>query len=87
MNPSEIRDVVVGALRAVAPESDPASLDDTARVRDALDLDSMDFLNFIVAVHSALHVDIPEADYAKVQTISGAVTYLASKLGPGPARG
>ena len=80
MSPREIRDVVIQALRSVAPESDPASLSDTARLRDELDLDSMDFLNFVVAVHTALHVDIPEADYTKVQTLGGAVSYLASKV-------
>ena len=80
MNPTEIRNHVVEALRGVAPESDPAALADDARLRDELDLDSMDFLNFIVAVHSALHVDIPEADYPKVQTLGGAVSYLEKKL-------
>ncbi len=80
MNSVEIRQVVVEALRSVAPESDPASLGDTARLRDELDLDSMDFLNFVLAVHGALHVDIPEADYAKMQTLGGVVTYLSSRL-------
>lgn len=80
MNQSEIRRAVVQALHSVAPEADPASLDDSARFRDELDLDSMDFLNFVIALHDALHVDIPEADYAKVQTLGGAVAYLSSKL-------
>jgi acyl carrier protein len=83
MNSQEIRNVVIEALRSVAPESEPASLEDSARIRDELDIDSMDFLNFIVAIHAALQVDIPEADYAKVQTLGGAVSYLASKLEPG----
>jgi acyl carrier protein len=83
MNQTQIRDAVVEALRSVAPESDPAALDDAARIRDELDLDSMDFLNFVIAVHAALHVDIPEADYGRVQTLGGAVSYLASKLPEG----
>jgi acyl carrier protein len=81
MNTPEIRGAVVDALRAVAPESDPASLGDAARLRDELDLDSMDFLNFVVALHTTLHVDIPEADYPKVQTMGDAVRYLALKVG------
>lgn len=85
MKQSEIRDAVVQALRSVAPEADPGVLDDAARLRDELDLDSMDFLNFVIAVHTALRVDIPEADYAKVQTLGGAVAYLASKLENRPA--
>lgn len=82
MNPQNIRNVVIEALRSVAPESDPTSLADSARLRDELDLDSMDFLNFIVAIHESLQIDIPEADYARVQTLGGAVSYLATKLEP-----
>ncbi len=80
MNDVAIRNAVVDALRSVAPESDPTAIDDAASLRDELDLDSMDFLNFVIAVHMALHVDIPEADYGKVQTLGGAVRYLAAKL-------
>lgn len=80
MTPPEIRHTLEDALRSIAPESDPASLADTARIREELDLDSMDFLNFVIAVHKALHVDIPEADYPKVQTMGGAVAYLAAKV-------
>jgi acyl carrier protein len=80
MSEHAIRHAVVEALRSVAPESDPASLDDAARLRDELDLDSMDFLNFVIALHATLGVDVPEADYPKVQTMGGAVAYLAAKL-------
>lgn len=84
MNEREIRESVVQALRSVAPEVDPRAIDDGARLRDELDLDSMDFLNFVIALHTALHVDIPEADYGKVQTLGGAVAYLASRVGTSP---
>lgn len=84
MTHDEIRSHLVKALRSVAPESDPAALTATARIRDELDLDSMDFLNFVVAVHHALAVNIPEVDYPKVQTLGGAVSYLASKLDASP---
>lgn len=80
MKNEEIREVVVEALRTVAPESDPKTLSDSVRFRDELDLDSMDFLNFVIAVHDALHVDIPESDYPKIQTMGDAVAYLAAKL-------
>jgi len=80
MNRIEIRDAIIAALKSVAPESDPASIDETASLRDSLDLDSMDFLNFIIAVHTALHVDVPEADYRKVQTLGSMISYVESKL-------
>lgn len=80
MNQAEIRNALVEALLSVAPESDPASIDEAASLRETLDLDSMDFLNFLIAVHQALHVDVPEADYGKVQTLGSAVAYVQRKL-------
>jgi acyl carrier protein len=76
MSQEEIRGVVMNALRSVAPEADPEALDPRADIRDALDIDSMDFLRFVVAVHEALRVDIPEADYPKVRTLEGCLAYL-----------
>ena len=71
---------MVEALRSVAPEADPSVARRGGLLRDALDLDSMDFLNFVIAVHQALHVDVPEADYGKVQTLASAVAYVQKKL-------
>ena len=51
MNHNDIREAVVRALCGIAPEVDPASLDVKAPLRDTLDLDSMDFLNFVIALH------------------------------------
>lgn len=81
MTRDEIRAQVVRALRKVAPESDPSSIDARSDLRDALDLDSMDFLGFVTAVHEALHVDIPEVDYPKVRTLDDVSSYVAAKLG------
>ncbi len=85
MDPTQIREAVVRALKRVAPEADPATLDDAAPLREELDIDSMDFLNFVVSLHESLHVDVPEADYPRMQTLGGAVAYLASKLDRGAA--
>ena len=81
MTKEEIRKAIIEGLSNIAPETDPGSLGDTADVREALDIDSMDFLNFVTALHRELHADIPEADYPKLVTIGGAVDYLAAKLG------
>jgi acyl carrier protein len=78
-NDDRVRLALVEALRSVAPESDPSSLPDTARIREELDLDSMDFLRFVTAVHQSLGVDIPERDYAQVQTLKGAIDYLTRR--------
>lgn len=77
MTREEIRTIVVSELSRIAPETDPASLSDTADLREELDIDSMDFLNFITALHERTGTSIPEADYAKLSTIGGAIEYIA----------
>ena len=80
MTSDEIRQTVIDALTRIAPEIDPASIEVGTSFRDQLDLDSMDFLNFVVALHARLGINIPEADYASLSTLDGAVAYLAAKL-------
>jgi acyl carrier protein len=76
MNETEARSLVLDVLSGIAPEADFAALRGKAQLRDELDLDSMDFLNFIAALHERTRIDIPEADYPKLSTLDGAVTYL-----------
>jgi acyl carrier protein len=79
MNHPPILDVVRGALAGVAPEADLDALPLDANLRDELDLDSMDFLSFVVGLHKALGVEIPEADYGRLATLAGTVAYLEAK--------
>ncbi len=78
MTEQELRDVLIGALTQVAPEIDPAQIDPAADLAEQLDIDSMDFLNVIVAVHERTGIEIPERDYGKLATLDDAVAYLAS---------
>lgn len=80
MTRDEIRRAVVEALMSVAPEIDPQALQPNAAFRQEYDLDSMDFLNFVIGLHGSLGVNVPEADYARLATLDGAVEYLASRL-------
>jgi acyl carrier protein len=82
MNQEQLRDIVLKALGDVAPELEPENLDPKAELRNQLDLDSMDFLNFVLGLHKALDVDIPEADYRKLASLDGCVAYLAEKIKP-----
>ncbi len=75
MNTS-LRDTVIAALTAVAPEADASDLDPTAQLTEELDLDSMDFLNVVTELSERLGVDIPERDYPRLSTLEGAVAYL-----------
>ena len=73
---------VLDILRAIAPEVEPDALDPTRPLRHQVDLDSMDWLNFLVALHERLSVSIPEADYAQLVTLDNVLDYLLARLGP-----
>jgi acyl carrier protein len=79
MTREEIKSVVLSVLGKIAPEVDPAEIRPEVGFREQLDLDSMDFLNFVVALHEAFHVEIPETDYPKLATLKGAVDFLVSR--------
>ncbi len=80
MTPDEIRSKVLACLVDVAPEADPATIHACRPLRDQLDLDSYDYLRFLVRLHEVLGADIPEADYGKVATIDALVDYLTKSL-------
>lgn len=79
MTPEEARRVVQAALERVAPELDPTMLSDDDELRADLDLDSMDFLNVMIAISEQTGLEIPERDYAEVATYGGLLGYLAGR--------
>ncbi len=79
MTREEIRRVVLSLLGAIAPEVDLSAIRSDADLREELDIDSMDFLRFVVQVHEKLAVDVPEMDYPRIRTLDGCLEYLAEK--------
>lgn len=79
MTAQELKDAVIAELVNIAPEFESEEIDPDADLREEMDIDSMDFLNFVIALHKKLAVEIPEADYPKLFTVNGAVDYLAAK--------
>jgi acyl carrier protein len=67
-------------MTTIAPELEPGELRADKPLRNQVDLDSMDWLNFLVALHERLKVDIPEADYAKLVTLDDLLAYLKKKM-------
>ena len=80
MRKEEIRAVVLASLCTIAPEVEADELRADRPLRSQVDLDSMDWLNFLISLHKQLNVDIPEADYARLVTLDDVVSYLAAKL-------
>lgn len=67
-------------LRHVAPEADLDTLDPDRRFRDQFEFDSVDFLNFALALQAQLNMSIPEEDYPSLATLNGCIGYLMPML-------
>jgi len=85
MNSEELRAKVLRVLGQIAPEADLATIQGNVNLRDQLDIDSMDFLNFLIALDKELHVDIPERDYGQLTTLDACVNYLLARRSVRPA--
>lgn len=79
VTPDQIKDTVLRLLGEIAPEADLTGLKPDLSFRDQLDLDSMDFLNFVILLHKTFGVEIPESDYPKYATLKGCVEQLSDK--------
>ena len=82
MNASDIRAIFQDELGRIAPEVDFEAIDAEADLREQVDIDSMDFLNLVTALHARIGVDIPETDYPKLATLKGALAYLEQRATP-----
>ena len=77
----ELREIIVDTLGQIAPEADFDDLEDDEDVREALDIDSFDFLNFLIGMNEQVGVDIPEADYGKLISMDDLIKYLMARVG------
>jgi acyl carrier protein len=80
MNQDELRAAVLATLTGIAPEIEPGAIEPARPLRDQVDLDSMDWLNFLIGLKERLGVDIPEADYRQLATLGAIIGYLDTKL-------
>jgi acyl carrier protein len=80
MNEEAIKKMIFQLLKRIAPEHDPSTLMPEENIREALNIDSFDALQFIVAISEKLNVDIPEEDYGKTATLKSLLAYLQQKM-------
>lgn len=78
MTKDEVKTILFDELGKIAPEIDPSQANPMNDLREEFDIDSMDFLNLVTALHERLGIDIPETDYSSMFSLDAAVTYLAS---------
>lgn len=87
MTPDDLRATTLDALRQIAPEADLSVLDPARSFRDQIEIDSVDYLNFVLALEQRLGLRIPELHYPRLSSLDGCVSYLASVRAAGNAGG
>ena len=81
MTEAEIKRAIFEGLRKIAPESEPEAVAPDANLRKTLDIDSYDFLNFLIGLSDKLGVEVPEEDYGKIRSLKEMLSYLSARVG------
>jgi acyl carrier protein len=81
MTRDEIRTVLLDEIGNIAPEVDAGAVTEDADLREQIDIDSIGFLNLMIALDKRLGINVPEADYPRLRTLRGAVDYLCQRAG------
>lgn len=81
MTKEEITELIVTQIQTVAPEVAPEDIRPDAHIQRSLEIDSFDFLKILTALNGLIGVEVPEADYAKVDTLNKMRDYFAERVG------
>ncbi|MDD4180975.1 MAG: acyl carrier protein [Victivallaceae bacterium] len=80
MTREEVKDAIVNIINDILPEGDCSEVDPDKKLRDQLELDSMDFLDIVMELRKQYKVQVPEADYPELATLSSCIAYLEPKM-------
>lgn len=81
MTDTQLKETIFKLLRRIAPEATFETLDPQEDIRQVLDIDSFDFLQFLIGLNEELGVEIPEADYGQLVTLADLISYLSDRIG------
>lgn len=77
---AQIKEVVLRVLNGIAPEVDIDSLHPDRDLREQMDIDSVDFLNFVIGLHKSFGLEIPDADIPKLANLKSCIDYLRARI-------
>ena len=80
MTASEIKTIILEVMGNILPDEDLSGLKGDVRIRDQVEMDSMDFLDIIMELRKRYGVEVPEEDYAKLATLDSCVAYLEPRM-------
>jgi acyl carrier protein len=76
----KVRDIILGIIAIVAPDADLSNLKGDERLRDQLDMDSMDFLDIVMELRKRYKIEVPKEDYPLLATLNSCVSYLVPRF-------
>ncbi len=80
MTEPEVRQIILDIIHDIAPDEDLSDVKPDVRLRDQIDLDSMDFLDIVMELRKRHKIEVPEDDYMELATLDGCVGYLTPKF-------
>jgi acyl carrier protein len=80
MTDQEIKNVILDIIAIVAPDADISDVKSDVRLRDQLELDSMDFLDIVMELRKRYKVEVPKEEYQELASLDSCVAYLGPKL-------
>jgi acyl carrier protein len=80
MTREEIGQAIIDIITEIVPDEDCSQINPAAKLREELDLDSMDFLDIVMELRKQYNVEVPEADYPELATLNSCIDYLEPKL-------
>ncbi len=80
MTGKDVKEAILSILADIAPDEDVSSINDQDKLRDQIDLDSMDFLDIVMELRKRFNIEVPEKDYGQLATMASCVTYLLPLL-------
>jgi acyl carrier protein len=80
MTKDECKKLVIDIIADIAPDEDLSHVKPDVRLRDQLQLDSMDFLDIVMELRKRHSIEVPEADYGQLATLDSCAEYLTPKF-------
>ena len=80
MDKEQVKQVVLDIIAEIAPDEDLGDVKPDVRLRDQLDLDSMDFLDIVMELRKKHGIEVPEADYRELESLDSSAEYLFPKF-------
>jgi acyl carrier protein len=80
MKAEEIRTMIIEVIHEIVPDEDLSNLKGDIRIRDQIEMDSMDFLDVVMELRKRYSIVVPEDDYMELSTLDSSVAYLEPRM-------